>query len=93
MARNWWLRRDYAYYLSEINRRLNDMQAALERLATAIHMEGDQGVAIIKLVEGLAQQIRDNVGDPTALTKLADEAEANAARLAASTAANTPSQS
>lgn len=68
------------------------MQAALERLTTAVQMEGEQDTAIIKLVEGLAQAVRDNAGDPTALNKLADDAEANARRIAAAVLANTPSQ-
>jgi TolA-binding protein len=42
------------------------------------------------LVTQLAQQIRDNIGDPAALNALADQLDATNADLAAAVQANTP---
>jgi hypothetical protein len=66
------------------------MQAALDRLNASVARNSSVDDSAIALIEGLAQAIRDNVPDPTALNKIADDLDANSDKLAASVTANTP---
>lgn len=67
-----------------------NMSAELDRLTTEV-AETKAGVAsAITLIQGLAQQIRDNANDPAALKALADDLDASQTDLAnAVTAAGT----
>jgi len=66
------------------------MQAALDRLNASVARNSSVDDSAIALIEGLAQAIRDNVQDPAALNKIADDLDANSDKLAASVTANTP---
>jgi hypothetical protein len=58
------------------------MSAELDRLTTEV-AETKAGVAsAIRLIQGLAQQIRDNATDPVALNALADDLDAQQKDLA-----------
>ena len=67
------------------------MLPAMERLtASSARLTGEVD-SIASFIQGLAAQIRDNVGDPTALQKIADDIDGNSARLiAARVLENTP---
>lgn len=62
----------------------------LERLTEAVNRIETKGAAIVALVEGLAQEIRDNQHDPAALNDLADRIDATSDGLLAAINANTP---
>lgn len=68
------------------------MSAALDRLTAEVAETKTAVNSVLALVEGLAQQIRDNATDPVALNALADELDAQQAALAAAVAANTPAE-
>lgn len=65
---------------------LRRLQAETAEITTVV----DSAVAMI---EGLAAQVRDNANDPAALNALADQLDANANRLGAAIASNTPATS
>jgi hypothetical protein len=67
------------------------MLPAMERLtASSARLTGEVD-SIATFIQGLAAQIRDNAGDPTALQKIADDIDGNSARLiAARVLENTP---
>lgn len=66
------------------------MLPAMEKLNSSVARATSVADGAVAFIEGLAQQIRDNVGDPAALGKLADDIDANSDKLAASISANTP---
>lgn len=68
------------------------MSAGVERLSGEVAEIGTVVDSAVTLIEGLAQQIRDSLGDEEALGALADELDAKANALASAVAANTPSQ-
>jgi uncharacterized protein YoxC len=78
--------------MHKILERVIHMSAELDRLTAEVSETSTAVDSIIALVEGLAQQIRDNVSDPAALTKLADELDAKQQAIAAAVSANTPQQ-
>jgi hypothetical protein len=67
-----------------------EMQAAMDRLSADVQQTRDGEAAAVKLIEGIAQQLRDAAGDPAAVNALADSLEKGAADLGASVVANTP---
>lgn len=75
--------------LHEINGRITHMSAALDRLTQEVADSRSATQSLITLVEGLAQQIRDNVDDSDALNKLADDLDAQQQEIAAAVTANT----
>ncbi|MDP2322587.1 MAG: hypothetical protein Q8N51_00975 [Gammaproteobacteria bacterium] len=77
--------------LQQLIQKVNIMSAELDRLTSEVAENGAVIQSAITLLNGLAQQIRDNANDPAALTALADELDANEQALAAAVAANTPS--
>lgn len=80
---------DFLGELKSIKKELINMSAELDRLkasTAAIKTVADSAVA---LINGLAQQIRDNSTDPAALNALADELDADQAELAGAVSANT----
>lgn len=76
--------------LTKLMRKVDKMSAELDRLTAAVAAEKTADDSLIALVQGLAQQIRDNATDPAALTALADSLDADQAAIAAAVAENTP---
>ncbi len=66
------------------------MSAELDRLTTEVSENTTVIESAIALIEGLAQQIRDNATDPASLTALADSLDSESNKLGAAVAANTP---
>lgn len=75
--------------LETINERLEIMQEQLDRLTTEVEETGTVVDSAITLLGSLSEQIRNNAGDPAALTELADKLDAKQSELAAAIAANT----
>lgn len=65
------------------------MSVEMDRLTQEVADTKTSVDSVITLVEGLAQQIRDNAGDPAALNALADELDAQQGRISAAVTANT----
>jgi uncharacterized coiled-coil protein SlyX len=65
------------------------MSAELDRLTASVTKIKDQDDSIIALVQGLAQQIRDNIGNAAALTALADSLDSESQKVADAVSANT----
>lgn len=78
--------------LKTVIERISIMSAELDRLKTEVAETNTAIGSVLALVEGLAQQIRDNATDPAALTALADELDAQQQAIADAVAANTPSE-
>jgi len=70
--------------------RIDHMSAATDRLTASVANLTTVSQSTITLLGQLSQLIRDNAGDPTALNKLADDIDADAAALSAAVTANTP---
>lgn len=66
------------------------MSAALDKLRQEVAENTAAVASAEQLISGLAQQLRDAIGDEAALQALADELDANSNRLAAAVASNTP---
>jgi len=66
------------------------MNTALQNLQNEVGNNTDLQQSAISLIQGLAQQIKDNADDPVAIKALADQIHSNSAALAAAIAANTP---
>lgn len=64
--------------------------SALDNLRREVQETRDTVQAGVTLIQGLAQQIRDNVGNETELQRLADELDASGTALAAAITENTP---
>jgi uncharacterized protein (UPF0264 family) len=75
--------------LAVILGKLHNMSAELDRLTASVAAVQTQDDSIIALVQGLAQQIRDNATDPAALTALADSLDAESAKVAQAVTDNT----
>lgn len=90
------------YYVDlEIVRRLDRIIGLLGHETKELHMDltqlqadvtsnGDAISAAATLLSTLANEIRDNLGDPAALVTLADQLEQNTAALSSAVVANTP---
>jgi septal ring factor EnvC (AmiA/AmiB activator) len=79
-----------AKLLARTFRKVGKMSAELDRLTTEVAETKTAVASVLALVEGLAQQIRDNATDPVALNKLADDLDAAQQDIAAAVTANTP---
>ena len=66
------------------------MSAQLDRLTASVASLKTVDESAAALLAGLAQQLRDAATDPTAINALADDIDADQAKLAAAVAANTP---
>jgi signal transduction protein with GAF and PtsI domain len=66
-----------------MSKELDDLR---ERVAHSIEVEQ----SAVALIQGLAQQIRDNAQDPIALEELASQLDSSSGSLAAAVTANTP---
>jgi ABC-type transporter Mla subunit MlaD len=67
-----------------------DMSAELDRLANVVKQNADAEQSAATLLAELSGLIRSSVNDPAALTKLANDLDAQRAALAAAVTANTP---
>lgn len=76
--------------LETLIREIRHMSAEFDRLVTEVAETRTAQASLIALVEGLAQQIRDNATDPAALKALADSLDAGQGEIAAAITANTP---
>lgn len=65
------------------------MSTELDRLTQSVARITEQDDSIITLVQGLAQQIRDNANNPAALNALADSLDADSQKVADAVTANT----
>lgn len=81
---------DVSKALAELKGLITPMATNLDRLTTSVTNVNTKADSIIALVNGLAQQIRDNAADPAALGALADQLDADSQKLADAVAANTP---
>lgn len=63
--------------LHMIDERIRKMSAEFDRLTKEVGETKDAADKAVALIQSLAQQIRDNVGDPAALTALADSLDAS----------------
>lgn len=70
--------------------RSEEMSVEMDRLHASVARNTEVSASIVVLVEGLAQQIRDNAEDPDKLRALADEIDASSQREADAVVANTP---
>lgn len=66
------------------------MSTALDNLRAEVQQSNDATQSALTLIAGLAQQIRDAVGNDDALNELADQLDAQQQEIAAAVAANTP---
>lgn len=65
---------------------------ALSRLTREVSESNSIATSAVALIAGLAQQIRDAIGDDDELEALADSLDASQSELAAAIAANTPGE-
>lgn len=72
-----------------VKRRLKDMREATARLIREVEETKDANTSLITLVQGLSQQIRESIGDEAELNRIADDLDAEQARIAEAVAANT----
>lgn len=70
-------------------RRLKDMSAALDNLAAKVAAIDTVIDSAVTTIQGLAQQVRENLTDPSALQRLADDLDAKSVALAAAIAEST----
>lgn len=64
------------------------MSVELDRLTTEVAETKTAVDSAITLIDGLAQRLRDVANDPAAITALADELDAQQAKIAAAVVAN-----
>lgn len=65
-------------------------QAILDRLKASVTAETDAGDAIVLLMQGFADQLRQSAGDAAAVSAVADQMDAKAKAWADAATANTP---
>lgn len=65
-------------------------QADIERIRQAVANQSTVEASLIEAFRGLAQLVRDNVGNPTELNAIADQIESNTAAMAAAVQENAP---
>lgn len=70
-------------------RKVHKMSASLDRLTREVTESRTAVDSALTLIEGLAQEIRDNLGDDAALEALADDLDAQQADLASAVTSNT----
>jgi uncharacterized phage infection (PIP) family protein YhgE len=68
----------------------DEMSAELDRLAAVVQQNADAEQSAAALLGQLSELIRQNVTDPGALTKMADDLDAQRQTLAAAVLSNTP---
>jgi len=81
---------DVADGLGVILRKLTSMSAELDKLTQEVSENNTAVDSLITLVTGLADQIRALKDDPAKLLQLANDLDAQQAKIAAAVTANTP---
>lgn len=76
-------------YIATQVKGLTAMSAAFDNLIAKVTLIEDRADALIALVNGIAQQLRDNATDPAAVNELASRLDAQAAEITAAIDANT----
>lgn len=74
--------------LHKILEKENSMSAELDRLVASVTAVRGKVDSLIALTNGLAQIIRDNIGNPAKLTELADALDTEATSVQAALDAN-----
>jgi len=75
-------------WLTIINRRLRIMTVAFDRVIQEVTETRTKQASLIALVNGLAQLIRDNIGNEAGLNALADSMDQDQAEIQAAIDAN-----
>ncbi len=75
--------------LIPLEKEIRKMSKELNRLTKEVAETNTAVDSVMTLVEGLAQQIRDNADDPTALDKLADDLDKAQTKIAEAVQKNT----
>lgn len=70
--------------------RIDKMSPELQRLTDEVAETKQLAASSVTLINGLAQQIRDNANDPAALNALADDLDGSNKEIADAVTANTP---
>lgn len=82
---------EHTHYLQHrILEKVDTMTAELDRLTTSVASLTTAEKSLVALVAGLADLIRQNATDPAALTKLADDIDADSKEITDAVVANTP---
>lgn len=76
--------------LRGLSQKGDDMSAEIDRLAASVKANADAEQSAATLLGELSGLIRQNATDPAALTKLADDLDAQRTTLAAAVVTNTP---
>ncbi len=76
--------------IRKVDQMASDLQVQIDRLTADVTLIKSKADSLIALVQGLAQIIRDNAGNPAALSALADSLESEATSIQAAVDANTP---
>jgi hypothetical protein len=74
---------------AELLERIDIMSASLDRLTAEVQESRTVNESALALISGLAQEIRDRLGDDAAMEALADDLDAQQAEMAAGVAAGT----
>lgn len=69
---------------------ISKMAGELERLTAEVAENTEVIASAVTLIEGLAEEIRNNAANPAKLNELADKLDAQSNALAAAVTANTP---
>lgn len=86
----WSSKKEMTRQFNKLNERISRMSAALDRLTTEVQENRDATQAAVTLITGLAQQIRDAIGNEDALNALADSLDEDQTAIAEAVTANTP---
>ena len=78
------------HYTKEILDEVKTMSAIVDALVLKVQNLESLDDSIITLLQTIAQEIADNVGDPEKLQALADSIDSEAAKLSEALQANTP---
>mgnify|MGYP001609986821 CR=1 FL=1 len=83
---------DLPWWAREILDRLETIMATMADLTAAVARETDAEDSVLKLLEGISQQLKDAKasGDPAALDAAIAAIDTNTAKLGAAVVANTP---
>ena len=80
------------HYCREILHEEKLMSALVDALVAKVQNLESLDDSIITLLQTIAQEIADNIGDPEKLQALSDSVDAEAAKLSAAIQANTPAE-
>jgi len=75
---------------TDLKKEIQDMSAEMTNLVAKVNSLKTADASIIALLNGIAQQIRDNVDDKAAMLQLANDVDGETAAVTAAINANTP---